>query len=297
MPVRQSYQFNSPNGINKGGLILSHASDIKGFKNDNSSLPWMVDLNAQNLLQLGDTVAGGRSGIPLGVVPAGGFGVNQRTITGPITTSQIVDDCAIIIDSSAGAVTFNLIDASLCPGFILPIYRTSGANNINIVAFGAQTIDGQAILGIEIFRGTICLRSTGSNWLVIWKQSKCIPIFNDVNPTATNTGAISTISTLNTFLWGRPLHVTLSGSMQDSNGANEFMLVDFFIRFNGGADQRICQWSTNVVNDHKAFSGNGIYTPLIQGSQNIDLRWQRLGGAGTATIDVNDFIFMSAFEF
>lgn len=297
MAIRKTYQFNCFSTLNGDGLLLSQLADIKG-RRTNYQLPFMADVSGLNRLLLGDSLAGGRSGVSLQTQIAGGFCVPNRTVVNG-NQAVTVDDAVILCDTSLGSTTLDLpsVAAAAAANQILWIKKISAANSVILDPNGAQLIDGQATLSFSAIDESWCIYSDGTEWRILRRGSIKSELINDINPAATNTGVASTIATTAAFFFtGNPVLFALHGSMRNVNGANEFMLVDFTMRFDGaGVNFRLCQWQRDIAGDHSAFSGSRIVTPT-RGVHTIDLRWQRLNGAGTATIDGNDFIFFNSLD-
>lgn len=292
MPVRQTYQMNAPSG-NNGGLILGEPLDVKGRRLA-GGLPWMMDLDVTNRVRLGDTLGGGRSGIATPTVPYGGFGLVGRTVTAG-AVAVTVDDAVIRCDTSGGTVTLNLPAAASAVDQILMLIKTSATATVVIDPSGAELINGQATYSFFNFLSPVIVRSNGTSWDVFENEPRIYNLFNEDNPTATNTGAITTLATSpSLFFSGRPVVFWVAGSMFNNNGGTpEFMQVNFALQIDAGADVKCSQWTSDVSNVHGAFAGNQILVPT-PGNHTISLRWQRASGAGTSTMDFNDFFYVRA---
>ena len=283
--------MNAPSG-NGGGLILGEPADVKGRRLA-GGLPWLLDMDLTNRVRLGDTVAGGRSGISAPVVPYGGFGIVDRTVSGTVTVT--VDDAVLRCDTSAAGVTLNLPAAASMIDQVLEILKLSPLNTISIDPSGAETIGGQATLTVRWALSPVRIRSNGTSWDILEKEELAYDFNIEDNPAATNTGAMTTLNTsAPMFFSGRPVLFTLAGSMMNANGSNEFMQVNFLISIDGAAGVKAGQWTSNIADPfgwHFAWAGNLILTPT-RGNHTVGLQWQRVAGAGTATMDFNDFFYV-----
>lgn len=292
MAVRQTWQLNAPSGFS-GGLILGEPADVKGRRLA-GGIPWLMDMNFTNRLQLGDTVAGGRSGISVPVVPYGGFGLVGRTVTaGAVTVTS--DDSVIRCDTSGGAITLNLPPAASVVDQFLWILKANAGSVVTVDPSGAELIGGLATLSILYGLSPVIIRSNGTSWDIFEKEEYAYNVITEDNPGATNTGLPTTLATSGSlFFSGRPVLFTLDGSMFNVNGGvPEFMQVNFMISIDGGAGTKASQWTADVVNQHNAFGGSIVLTPT-RGNHTIGLQWQRVAGAGTATMDFNDFYYLRA---
>lgn len=295
MPVRQTYQMNAPSG-NNGGLILGEPLDVKGRRLA-GGLPWIMDLDVTNRVRLGDTVAGGRSGISVPTVPYGGFGLVGRNASGVVTVTP--DDAVIRLDTTAGAATVNLpAVATMTDQFLDIILATTGgtSNGYTVVPNGAELINFQTSLSFGQFESAIRIRSNGSMWEVFKDELRLRALIEEDNPGGTSTGAFSVVGTSASLYYsGRPVMFLLTTAGSDINGADEFMQCEFTIRIDAGAEERICQWDTNKANDHRMVSGFRVLTPS-QGSHIVRVSMRRLTGAGTFTLDFNDWVRLYSIE-
>lgn len=291
MPVRQTYQYNAPSG-NGGGLVLADPVDIKFWDIPNALLRWGVDSDFTNRLRLGDSVA--RGGTPFPVVPYGGFGLVARVVSGAVTVTA--DDAVLRCDSSAGNVTLNLPAASTMADQFLDIYKLSASNTVTIDPNAAELINGETTYVFSGNRQPVSIRSNGTGWEIFQGEAVLRTLISTGGAAATSAGAIATIATsASVFFTGRPVLLLATYSMRDVNATAEFMQVVVSIRIDAGADVSIGEWVTNVNEDRKYAGGSLIVTPT-QGNHTIDIRFQRVVGAGTATIDGGDFIKVSAVE-
>jgi hypothetical protein len=85
-----------------------------------------------------------------------------RTVSSDITVAA--EDYTLVVDSSAGVRTITLPAASALTGRVLNIKR-QGANTVNVVADGADTIDGTGTVAIATNQQTVTIQSTGSAWV------------------------------------------------------------------------------------------------------------------------------------
>src|SRR5690606_10603259 len=178
MAVRQTWQMNAPSG-NGGGLILGEPADVKGRRLA-GGLPWLLDMDLTNRVRLGDTVAGGRSGISAPVVPYGGFGIVDRTVSGTVTVT--VDDAVLRCDTSAAGVTLNLPAAASMIDQVLEILKLSPLNTISIDPSGAETIGGQATLTVRWALSPVRIRSNGTSWDILEKEELAYDFNIEDNP-------------------------------------------------------------------------------------------------------------------
>ncbi len=295
MAVRQTYQMNAPSG-NGGGLILGEPLDVKGRRLA-GGLPWMMDLDVTNRVRLGDTLGGGRSGIATPVVPYGGLGLAQRNV-GNGAQAVTIDDCVIHCNTAGANTTLNLFSAVLQPDAILYLHKNYDGFAVIVEPSGAETISGEGNNSFTGFREWMVIQSDGANWNIIQFPPRMFDVIRQfAPPNATNTGAISTLQTsASLFFWGRPVLFSLSASMRNAEGANNFHLASFSLQIDAGGSTVIADWPCNIAENHQCTSGGLILTPT-QGLHTISLRWQRITGAGTSTIDTNDFYVVTALQF
>lgn len=303
MAVRRTWSFNT-NQTNLGdGLILSQLADLKGRKTDYVSIPFALDLGGSNRLQLGDTVAGGRSGISLQTQVMGGWGYGDpKVLTSADSPYTVTDDDAVILcNTGGGNITVNLPAGSNYPGRKLYFKKTAEANLLTLDGNGAELIDNETTLVIGTdggdFDRAVQIVSNGSGWEIVTNVTRMRNLLSNFAPAATTTsGSNATIATSASFVFsGRDVLFFLHGNMRNNNGANEYMQVAFALRFDTGTSTDICEWNSNLADNHQAFSGSLILNPTA-GSHTVDLRWRRISGAGTATFDGNDFYVLNMIE-
>lgn len=85
-----------------------------------------------------------------------------RTVSADITVAP--DDYTLIVNSAAALRTISLPPASDGNGRVLVIKR-QGANGVNVVADGADAIDGVGTLALGTDNQTVMIQSTGSAWI------------------------------------------------------------------------------------------------------------------------------------
>jgi len=116
--------------------------------------------------------------------------------------------------------------------------------------------------------------------------------FTTVGDNTTSATFVTLLSSAATTFSGRPilliLHVT-------NFSATASATVEFGVNIDGGADTIIGQFFHNNIGIHLASTGMEIITPTA-GSHTINLRWRRLAGTGTITMDTNDQVLLSAIE-
>lgn len=294
MAVRQSYQFNAPSGPN-GGLILSDPSDIKFWNLTNALLRWGVDSDATNRLRLGDSLLAGAPHQSMPVVPYGGFGLVQRNVSGVVAVTA--DDAVLRIDTSGGNATVNLPAAATMENQFLDLYKLVTANSVIIDPNGAELINGEATYTFTGNRSPVRIRSTGTAWEVHLNEARLNNLIAQVSPSfSTTSGSYVTVATsASIFFSGRPVLFCLAFGARDVNGADEGFGMACAIRFDAGADTDFCDWMTDKANDHRVSGAQGILTPTA-GFHTVDFRVRRLYGAGTFTMDVNDFLRLTSVE-
>lgn len=294
MAVRQTYQMNAPSG-NGGGVILGEPCDVKGRRLA-GGIPWLLDMDITNRVRLGDTVAGGRSGISAPVVPYGGFGLAQRTVASG-AQAVTADDCVIHCNGALANTTLNLFSAADNPGAMLYIHKNYDGFSVIVQPAGAQTISGEANNSFTTYRDWMVIQSDGANWQIIKYLPYMTNVLRNFDPAlATSVGGLTDIATsANIFFWGRPTMLWLSTSMRNVQGADAFHLASFSIRIDGGAQQTVCDWSADRANNHQGTSGSIIIFPT-QGTHTITLSFQRITGAGTSTINNDDFYTLTALQ-
>lgn len=287
MAVRQSYQFSAPSGSN-GGLVMGDPVDTKFFNVGNTVLRWGIDSDFTNRLRLGGSVAG-PGGQSLPVVPYGGFGVPGRTVSGVVTVT--VDDVVLRCNSAGGNVTLNLPAAANMADQYLDLYKIDLANLVNVVANGAELISGLGTFTFGEYQVPIRIRSNGVGWDVLTPYARPGLLIDNTAPGySTASAVISTIqSVANVYFSGRPCMFFLSASGRKSTGAGGLMVASFFIQIDAGADNLVCDWNTNLFDNHQTTSGAVLITPT-QGLHTVNLRANRTTGADTFALDTSDFI-------
>lgn len=294
MAVRQTYQMNAPAG-NGGGLILGEPCDVKGRRLA-GGLPWLLDMDVSNRVRLGDTVLGGRSGIAAPVVPYGGFGMAQRGVATGAQTATI-DDLVIHCNGAGANTTLTLFTAAAQPDAILYIHKNYSGFAVIVQPTGGETISGEGNHSFAGFRDWMVIQSDGVNWQIIKYPPLMNTILQSFDPGGfTSVGAVQTIATSgNFFFWGRPVMFWLSTSMRNVQGANAFHLATFRIGIDAGAGVPVCDWSNDLANNHQAVSGSVIITPT-QGVHTVRIEFQRITGAGTSTINNDDFYTLTSLQ-
>jgi hypothetical protein len=294
MPVRQSYQMSAPSG-NDGGVIMGDPVDYKFFNVGNTVKRWGLDSDFSGRLRLGGSVAGpGAASLP--VVPYGGFGLPRRSVgTGAQTVT--IDDCVIRCSGAGANTILNLFSAASFPDSILYIQKDYDGNSVTVEPAGVETISGEPNHSFTSYRQWMVIQSDGANWQIIQYPPQFLELLRSYDPAgATNTGALATIATSpSTFFWGRPTLFHLNISMRNVQGADAFHLVNFSLQIDAGAPISVCDWSNDKANNHQAVGGTVIITPT-QGVHTVSIRWQRISGAGTSTINADDFYTLTAIQ-
>jgi hypothetical protein len=153
------------------------------------------------------------------------------------------------------------------------------------VGFGASTAPGFTVDATGIVHASSNL--------------KVKDVIRNINPSVhtTTSSSYATIETSAAITFsGRPCIFQLSIAGRDNNsGVNEFFNMQFAIRVDAGADNTIAFIEGNLDGDHRVGSGYVIVTPSA-GSHTIDLRWKRVAGAGTMTVDSNDYYLLSVID-
>jgi len=300
MAVRQTWQCNAPSG-NAGGLIMGEPADIKGRRLA-GGLPWWLDSDASSRLMIGDTVAGGRSGIAMPGIFRGGWGLeNQVVSSGPIIT-VIPDNTVIRCNTGLNSVTVQLPAAATMLDQILHVSKENAPNLVTILPNGAELINAYTSYVLTGLRQGVFLRSNGTSWDMLTQVGRFNSIFNDYNFAFTTTsGTPQTVKTSGAiYFTGRPVLFLLSASLSDINGFDEFMIAPQYLQFDGaGTNYLMADWSTNKANDHRHVSGQFLYIPPVsgfQGTHTISWNTNRGAGVGTLTIDTNDFVSLVSIE-
>lgn len=219
----------------------------------------------------------------------GGLSIVSRILT---TGTYTVDplDRFLYLDTSGGNITLNFPKASLWTNQIITLYKISGSNIVTIDPFESETVNGALTNTFDSNNRFIQLISNGSNLFHIDTAPRFQTLIDDVNPSASVAGSVVTVaSSASIFFDGRKTIFFLSTTAFNSNGVDEFMLADYFIQIDSGSNERICQWSSSVANEHLCYSGSLINNPAV-GFHTINFRAQRFVGAGTLTWNANDFI-------
>lgn len=294
MPVRQSYQFSAPSGSN-GGVIAGDPVDFKFFNVGNSLLRWGIDSDFSSRLRLGGSVSG-PGGQSLPVVPYGGFGVPRRNV-GTGAQAITIDDCVIRCTGSGANTTLNLFPAASFPDALLYIYKGYDGFAITVEPDGAELISGESNHSFTGFRQWMVIQSNGTGWDIIQFPPQFFDLLRSYDPGSfTNTGVLSTIATsASFFFWGRPVLFDLNISMRNVQGADAFHLTAFSLQIDAGPSIPVCDWSNDRANNHQAVGGTAIVTPS-QGTHTVSIRWQRISGAGTSTINNDDFYTLTALQ-
>lgn len=303
MAVRKTYQFNCLQTNQGDGLILNQLADMKG-RRTNYALPFLLDLNGQNRALLGDTIAGGRGGIALPAeVPGGWFLGGLKSLTSADSPYTVQDDDTVLLcNTGGGNITVNLPAVASNPGRKLYIKKTAEGNLLTLDGNGTETIDNETTLVIGTdggdFDRAVQIWSNGSTgWEIVTNVTRMRNLLSNFAPAATTTsGSNATIATSASFIFsGRDVMFFLNGNMRNNNGSNEYMQVAFALRFDAGTSIDICEWNSNLADNHQAFAGCLIMNPSA-GARTVDLRWRRISGAGTATFDGNDFYTLNMIE-
>ena len=220
---------------------------------------------------------------------AGGETLNTKTLTSGTYTVDPLDRF-LFLDTSAGNITLNFPKSALWAGGLISLIKISGSNIITIDPFGSETINGEASTTFDSNNRFLEIISNGSNLYFVGPAVRFQTLIDDVNPAASVVGSVVTVaSSASTFFDGRKTIFFLSTTAQNLNATDEFMLADYFIQIDGGTNERICQWSSSVANEHACYSGTLINNPLV-GNHTINFRAQRITGAGTLTWNTNDYI-------
>lgn len=295
MPVRQSYQFSAPSGSN-GGLVMGDPVDTKFFNVGNTVLKWGLDSDFTGRLRLGGSVAGpGTQSLP--VVPYGGFGLPQRSVGNGAQTITI-DDCVIQCTGTGANTTLNLPAAATCTDQFMYIQKAYDGFAVTVEPAGAELISGKSNHSYTGFRQWMVIQSTGTGWNIVQFPPQFLDILRSYDPDGpfTNTGALATLVTsASFFFWGRPVLFDLNISMRNVQGANAFHLVAFGLQIDAGPTINVCDWSNDLANNHQAVGGTVIITPT-QGLHTVSICWQRISGAGTSTINNDDFYTLTALQ-
>lgn len=92
-------------------------------------------------------------------------GHRVRTMTA--TGSTLRSDFLLIVDTTGGSFTVNLLTAVGIPGKFLHIKKPVGAGTVTIDAAGSETIDGALTQVLNTANSSICIVSDGANWRVV----------------------------------------------------------------------------------------------------------------------------------
>lgn len=249
-------------------------------------------------LWLGDQLAGGvrsRGGISMPVFPAGGWGAYARNVAGVVAVT--LDDHMIAADSSGDNVTINLPTAASCKNQIFYITKNVDSNLVTIQAAGAELIDGYTSYILYHINDRAMIYSDGTNWLNLWHRPTCNDLSTSFSPAYTNTGAggVITITTINRNYSGYPCLIFWNGTARNVNGADEFMQVNMQYRIDGGTNNLFTQWNTTRQGTRIPFFGVKQIRPLL-GAHTIDIRANVQVGAGTFTIDTDDYFNLSCID-
>lgn len=199
-------------------------------------------------------------------------------------------DRFLFLDTSGGNITLNFPKCSLWANTLISLYKISGSNIVTIDPFGSETINGETTTTFDSNNRFLEIMSNGSNMFYVGTVPRFQTLIDDVNPAASVVGSVLTVaSSASLFFDGRKTIFFLSTSAQNINALDEFMLADYFIQIDAGSNERICQWSSSVANEHLCYSGTLINSPLV-GNHTINFRAQRIIGAGTLTWNANDYI-------
>lgn len=95
-------------------------------------------------------------------------GLSTAFATKTATYTVTVNDHTLLGDATAGAMDFDLPDATTCGGQIFYFKKIDGsANIVTVDPNGSQTIDGSASWQIAATDDAIAIQSDGANWRVI----------------------------------------------------------------------------------------------------------------------------------
>jgi hypothetical protein len=94
-------------------------------------------------------------------------GLSVATKTGAYTVTQ--QDCVVLVDATAGAVTITLPAASSLPGHLIVIRKVdAGINAVSITRTGADLVDGLVSVALAAqFSGRLLLSDGASRWHIL----------------------------------------------------------------------------------------------------------------------------------
>lgn len=94
--------------------------------------------------------------------------IYSQAIRRVYTSGDILDtDYVVLVDTRQGAVSMRLPPATERKGRVFVLKYAAGSNNITILPFGADTIDGASSLVVTVVSTTNRLVSDGTNWWAI----------------------------------------------------------------------------------------------------------------------------------
>jgi hypothetical protein len=286
MTIQRSYQFNAATNNRGAGLLLSDYCDLHGrLHTDYTKMPYCLDIDTTDRLQVGDRVGFRGTGISLPVEIVGGFHENHTDVsTSPYNVTAEV----------------NLPSIASYAGKILKIKKVSSSNSMILTPNGTDTIEGtlssKTITGLnEIYY--LYAEASASTWRYLFNNHSMGSIYyNSDLATSTTSGSYVTMATsASTFFSGRPVIFFVNGSMALVNGSDVLAEIGLALRVDSGGDTTIGLWTTNKANAHSGFNVTGILIPS-RGSHTIDVRWRRNTATGTATMDTYDFLSLHYIE-
>ncbi len=304
-----NYELEMGN-ISGGNPIVLQNNNYYAIKDASSTSRSLLTLNSSNNLLLRNAV--GRVDINADVAGnvtlaggGGSVGIGTTAPTDHLTVYGAGDQVTTIqsTDGSGRNVALHLKGAATNADWYIDTNRgdLAGAGDNLFFYKGVGTVGTKMVIqdngnvGIGTTNPSSALTVVGNVSATNLRPITLINVTSTGSASLSN-GSIATLaSSPSTAFDGRPTYFSLNTSLYDSAGADEFFKVDFFINFDGGADQFIGRVLGNKAVAHQPGGGVVILTPS-SGSHTVNLRWQRIAGTATITQDAGDLIQLTAIE-
>jgi len=127
-----------------------------------------------------------------------------------------------------------------------------------------------------------------------WVSGQAIQVLKNDNPSASTTSATyETLATSDTITFtGKPVLFIIAAGFYSTAVSTA---GTFALKIDSDSDNFVFDLYTNEASSHKHGTGMIILTPSV-GDHTISLRWKRLSGSGTITMDLNDQYHVFAIE-
>lgn len=302
MSIRRTFNFNTQDSTRNDGIYLNQSCDIHGETSSTHQTPFLLDVSFNNRAEIGDypTYKPSSTSLPTRIVG----GIEGRIRIATADTNATIDDCNILVNSTAGIFTVQLPAISTVPGKLLFIKCIGTANSALVTRAGADTIDGAVTLQLEPGASVFYFADSVSNvWRAASRSSKMTQLVreNPVSPTRTTVSGSGTVlaTSGNVYFSGRPVLLTCQVNARDDKAApEEYFKITYTARFDGGGTEYVLGY----INGGNAGTHiNGMFQRIINpgpaaGIHTVDFLWARSAGTGTMTMDNNDMFQLNCYE-